>query len=104
MKTLIFSKPHHLGQLHDELLAAVPGCAAIIRADGEREAVCRVEGRDDGFIRISFPDNVDEAEITTVVETHVPDPQYGLEKRITSDDVMKMNDPELRQWLTRRLL
>jgi hypothetical protein len=66
MKTLTFVRPHDLGKLHDELLAAgvplplVNGCTPV-------------QGRGDE-IMLTVPDDADEQLIAAVVAAHDPAP------------------------------
>ena len=69
MKTLTFTKPNNLSQLHDEILTALP---ALQPASGV--PVIRVEGRGEQ-IALYVPDNADEAAIAAVVAAHVARPQ-----------------------------
>ena len=61
---LTFTKAHNLSQLHDEILALYP----------DLKDALRVEGRDDGFIRLTLPDGVNDPGLTTLVAAHVPAP------------------------------
>lgn len=66
MKTLTYTRPHDLGRLHDELLAAgvplplVNGCTPV-------------QGRGDE-IMLTVPDDADEQLIAAVVAAHDPTP------------------------------
>jgi hypothetical protein len=70
MPTYTFTQPNNLSQLHDEILAAVPGTQPVGEGDA-RTPVMHIEGRDD-TIRITVPEGVSEAEIAAVVQAHVP--------------------------------
>ena len=65
MKTLTFTKPHDLSQLHDEILVAIP---ALRPKDGP---VMRVEGLGDQIF-LYVPDAASEPAIQAVVNAHVP--------------------------------
>ncbi|HXI15912.1 MAG TPA: hypothetical protein VNM48_06030 [Chloroflexota bacterium] len=71
MKTLTLTKAHDISQLHDELLAAVPTALVCVRADGVCDAVAIVESAGNE-IRLTVPDDADEAAIAAVVKAHVP--------------------------------
>jgi hypothetical protein len=76
VKPLRYSRPHHLGKLHDELLAAVPELAALERDDGSREAVFTLSG-DGSRLELQVPDDLDQkaiAAIAAVVDAHEPSP------------------------------
>ncbi len=105
-QTFTYTRVHNLGQLHTEIeAAAIAGMASILNADGEREAVYSLAGREsDNHIQFIVPDGVVRTDVDTVVNAHVADPNYGLEPRITEDDVMSMSDADLRRFLARRLL
>lgn len=82
MKTLTFVRPHNLGKLHDELLAAgvplplVDGCTPV-------------QGRGNE-IMLTVPDDADEQLIAAVVAAHdptavpAPDPDAELEAAIAA--------------------
>jgi acyl-CoA hydrolase len=68
MRGLRYRQPHHLGKLHLELLAAIPGLQPI-----EGSARCIVSG--DGIsLQLSVPDEIDPLQIQAVVEAHDPTP------------------------------
>jgi len=73
MKTLRFTKPHDLGRLHDELLAAMPSLRQTrTGAEGLNEALpgnMRVEGRGDD-IWLIVEDSADKQAIAYVVTAH----------------------------------
>jgi len=73
MKRKEYNKTHNLSQLHNELLTAIPKFNPVIDVNGERVAVIYIEGNDDGFIGITFPDpeNIHERVVDQVVEDHV---------------------------------
>lgn len=66
MTRLTYRRANRLSQLHDELLAAFPDLAGVLR----------VEGRDD-TIWIAVPDAIDPAAIEAVVAAHTPGPPSG---------------------------
>lgn len=59
---MLFTKPHDLSKLHDEILARYP----------ELKGVVRVEGWDDGRLRLTLPDNVPDPGLAAVVAVHDP--------------------------------
>lgn len=66
MKTLHYTRPHRLSQLHDELLAALPALRPV-----EGVPVMRLEGIGED-IWIGVPDPTSEAPVAAVVTAHVP--------------------------------
>lgn len=89
MKTLTFTQPHHLGKLHEELLAAVPSVQPVGSGD-ERRAVMTVSG-DGKRLELRVPDTADEAAIRSVVAAHdasppapPPDPNEELDAAIAA--------------------
>ena len=70
MKTLTFTQPHNLSQLHDELLS-IEALKPVPGASGRNEAVIRVEGKDD-VITLSVPDDADEGAIQAIIDAHSP--------------------------------
>ena len=58
----MFKKPHDLSQLHDEILKAHPTLRGVIY----------VEGRDNGMIRLTLPDGVDDPGLAALVQAHDP--------------------------------
>ena len=72
-KKLTFSKEHNLGQLNGELLAAIPGLAAVDRGGGIGvEAVFSLSGGVTDEIILWVPDAVADADVQTVVDAHTP--------------------------------
>ena len=75
MKRLHFSQPNNLSQLHNALIAAIPGLRQVAAGpDGRLASLSenmRVEGRGND-IWITVPDTADEAAIAAVVNAHVP--------------------------------
>ena len=69
-KRLNFSKAHNLGQLHDEILAAIPALAPTPDGAGQRVAIMGVEGLGDG-LWLTVPDGTDEVALAAVVAAHV---------------------------------
>lgn len=70
MKTLTFTKPHRLSQLHDELLAAFPDWVTVTPG-GERVARAALKSADQA-ITLDVPDEADEAAVAAVVAAHDP--------------------------------
>ena len=104
MTTYQFQKAHHLSQLHDELLAALPALRPVINADGDAIAVAQIEGREaDGFIRLTVPSTISRAELQAVVDAHVADPSYGVTTQPNEAEVLAMGDNEFRAWVFRLL-
>ena len=88
MKTLIYSRRHRLGKLHDELVAAIPSLAPI--PDGEFSRAVMTLGGDGRLggttIEIVVPDDTDEQAVAAVVAAHdgtTPGP--AEQEQITSD-------------------
>ncbi|MCH8894100.1 MAG: hypothetical protein J4N75_07195 [Chloroflexi bacterium] len=76
MKALKFNKPNNLSLLHDELMSAIPELRPrltpnlpSINGQPATAPVMTVEGLDDD-IWLGVPDDVDEAEIATVIAAH----------------------------------
>ena len=77
MKTLFFDIPNNLSLLHDEILTALPtlrptpNSAGILDFDGDLdlEPVMMVEG-DGNLVRLTVPDDADEAAIDAIVQAH----------------------------------
>ena len=59
---MIFTKMHDLSKLHDEILDLYP----------QLKGVVRVEGWDDGRIRLTLPDGVVDPGLALVVAAHDP--------------------------------
>jgi hypothetical protein len=98
MKTLTFTQAHHLGKLHDELLAAIPALQPTGTGD-ERQAVMTVSG-DGQTLTLQVPDGADEAAIQAVVAAHDPtppappvDPDEELAAAIRAVDTSLIVDP-----------
>ncbi len=70
MKEIRATRPHDIGQLHDELEAAVPALRPKSE-NGERVAVMSATSRGDE-ITLLVPDEADEATVRAVVSAHVP--------------------------------
>ncbi len=65
----------NVGQLHDELLARFPQWQGTPQTNGSfADPLLRVEHTDQE-IRLSVPDDADEAAIQSVVKAHQPKPQ-----------------------------
>jgi hypothetical protein len=98
MKKLTFTQAHHLGKLHDELLAAIPALQPT-GAGEERRAVMSVSG-DGSTLSLGVPDDADEAAIAAVVAAHdptppapPPDPNTELTAAIAAVDTTGIVDP-----------
>ena len=64
---LTFTKAHHLGKLHGELLAAFPSFVETV--DGRKSARCSVTGRGDA-IELWVPAGTDPAAVQAVIDAH----------------------------------
>ena len=70
MKTLTYTIAHNLSLLHDELLAACSDLRPVLAAGADYpEPVMLVEGTDI-TVRLTVPDDADEAAIQTVIDAH----------------------------------
>ena len=69
MKTLIFSKPHLLYKLQDELLGSIPELRPVPNERGELEAVITVTSIGDE-ISLIVPDEIDEATVRSIINKH----------------------------------
>ena len=66
-----YAGPVRLNQLHDEIVAALPGLRAALT----------VEGWGTSGARLTFPDDADGATIESVVAAHAPDEAYTHDPR-----------------------
>lgn len=72
MKHLVFSKRHKLALLGEELLAAFPQWVKM-DAQGRRYTEVKIIGGIDDTIELEVPDDVDEAQIATIIDAHDAD-------------------------------
>ena len=86
LKTLTFNKPHNLAQVQDELVTAFPEWRQL-REDGLYEALHRVEG-DGTVLRLTVPDETNDAAIERVVANHTPQPAESLPSLTTEDEAL----------------
>lgn len=100
MKTLHYTKPHNLGALHAELLAAIPTLRPVAGPDTVLQAVASVQDRGNE-VYVIVPDAVADADVAAVIAAHTnpppPDttpPDYGADAADLSDYTA------LRQWVT----
>ena len=77
---MLFMKVHDLSKLHDEILDQYP----------QLKGVVRVEGWDDGRIRLTLPDGVADPGLALVVAGHDPTkPAKGEEKQKAYEAILK---------------
>lgn len=79
MKTLKYSAPHDLSQLHDELLAAIP---ALRGEDAPGQPLLRVEGEGTTVV-LTVPEATSEAALVAVVKAHDPTVASASERQAT---------------------
>lgn len=70
MREMRFTKAHDLGQLLDELEAAVPVLRSVT-VGGERQAVMTLSSEGDKIVLLA-PDETSQAEVAAVIAAHVP--------------------------------
>lgn len=99
MRRLTFARPHRLGKLHDELLAAVPTLRPVVRQDRENVAVMTISG-DGQTLTLAIPDDADDAAIEAVVAAHDATTPSTTEAQQTQTAA---NDTTIRQDITSRL-
>lgn len=80
-KVLKFRRIHHLGKLHAELEAAIPGLRPITTEQGDRFSIWALSGRGDDLI-IEVPEDTDEQAIATVLAAHDPTPPAPTKHRL----------------------
>ena len=77
---MLFTKVHDLSKLHDEILDLYP----------QLKGVVRVEGWDDGRIRLTLPDGVADPGLALVVASHDPTkPAKGEEKQKAREALLR---------------
>jgi len=72
---------HDLSQLHDELLAAIPGLRPVDGPNGYPVPRLAVEG-EGPTVRLTVPDGTVEAEVAAVVAAHAPQAVYDPDARL----------------------
>ncbi len=70
MKTLHYTRPNNLGQLHRELLAAFPQWIQV-QPDGTKQTNVTVSGQGDD-IWLTVPDDTDESAVRLCLDAHTP--------------------------------
>ena len=106
MQHLELSIPNNLNLLHDELVAAIPGFRRVsLENDGLEEATetCgRVESLGDS-VRISFADDIPEADVIAVLQRHDATKKQTDVREQRLDRISELNAIPRSNWTTAQM-